>query len=621
MLHFLLFFLFGALSSLFSSSDWDEDNNYSRSLVSYGGISFYCDNGCGDPKYDSEEAAIEWLYTCWLDKPLYASQPFSRKDNHFIEKFGLCSWTGNQFFDTSMRSFFWEDELNETHTGFLKISSDFLAGLLEIRNECEKNIEESKQNIKTIEDLQSQGARFIEINGDEIEGYERCSWKSTPIAEAIQDEIRAIAFQQSDLEECDQYQKYAENTFDLIDSLYRNIFVWCLEHHQPEGIIFKEAVENFIAADYDKAIEQIRFLISLSEKRAFNPELISKLYLLKGQFQSEFCQYSDAIIALTIAIEKDPTQKETYFERAVAYFELGQFEKSLEDYLLSDFENISPKNKLQRGFFSSISSGVVMGILEGAANSATEFVPETLSSLRGIGNGLWAFSKDPIGASVAFVEAATQCIEYLVENSSVQIAQDLVPELKKLIQNYDDLADFEKGKLIGYIIGKYGADILMCQYSVKAVKAYRNLKKANQLMTLEALASPKNVEKTLQEASQKFWAQRTAILKQNNLKIHQGRQGKHLEDHINYQELKKRKKNPSIFQHPDPQRLLQTYAGTGRKVSRELPGTTGYREIVDFEEFIGYAVNEITGEKTATTFGKIHYAKDGVHIVPCIGKN
>jgi hypothetical protein len=31
---------------------------------------------------------------------------------------------------------------------------------------------------------------------------------------------------------------------------------------------------------------------------------------------------------------------------------------------------------------------------------------------------------------------------------------------------------------------------------------------------------------------------------------------------------------------------------------------------------IGYAVDEATGESTATTWGKIHYAKDGVHIVP-----
>jgi len=38
--------------------------------------------------------------------------------------------------------------------------------------------------------------------------------------------------------------------------------------------------------------------------------------------------------------------------------------------------------------------------------------------------------------------------------------------------------------------------------------------------------------------------------------------------------------------------------------------------VVDFGEFIGYDVDQITKEKTATTWGKIHYSKQGTHIVP-----
>ena len=37
---------------------------------------------------------------------------------------------------------------------------------------------------------------------------------------------------------------------------------------------------------------------------------------------------------------------------------------------------------------------------------------------------------------------------------------------------------------------------------------------------------------------------------------------------------------------------------------------------MDFGEFIGYAVVREGGEKIPTTWEKIHYAKDGVHIVP-----
>jgi hypothetical protein len=40
------------------------------------------------------------------------------------------------------------------------------------------------------------------------------------------------------------------------------------------------------------------------------------------------------------------------------------------------------------------------------------------------------------------------------------------------------------------------------------------------------------------------------------------------------------------------------------------PGTPGYKELVDFGELIGYHVNEITGTKTPTPWGTIHYSKN-----------
>ena len=42
------------------------------------------------------------------------------------------------------------------------------------------------------------------------------------------------------------------------------------------------------------------------------------------------------------------------------------------------------------------------------------------------------------------------------------------------------------------------------------------------------------------------------------------------------------------------------------------------KEIVDFGKIIGDCVDLKTGAKTPTTWGKIHYSKDGVHIVPYI---
>jgi hypothetical protein len=45
------------------------------------------------------------------------------------------------------------------------------------------------------------------------------------------------------------------------------------------------------------------------------------------------------------------------------------------------------------------------------------------------------------------------------------------------------------------------------------------------------------------------------------------------------------------------------------------------REIVDFNEPIGYFVCPVTGEKHLTSWGVIHYAEDGSHIIPAKPEN
>ncbi|NGX38781.1 MAG: hypothetical protein KR126chlam1_00092 [Chlamydiae bacterium] len=52
------------------------------------------------------------------------------------------------------------------------------------------------------------------------------------------------------------------------------------------------------------------------------------------------------------------------------------------------------------------------------------------------------------------------------------------------------------------------------------------------------------------------------------------------------------------------------------RVGNKQPGASGYKELVNFKEFIGYSVDPKTGKKLATNWGKIHYGRDGIHIVP-----
>jgi hypothetical protein len=75
--------------------------------------------------------------------------------------------------------------------------------------------------------------------------------------------------------------------------------------------------------------------------------------------------------------------------------------------------------------------------------------------------------------------------------------------------------------------------------------------------------------------------------------------GKHIKGHRNYFPYK----NKSIFTHENPQKLVDTYAGTGKKYGSNHPGKPGYKEDIDVQELIGYAVDEITGIQTLTTWG------------------
>lgn len=313
-------------------------------------------------------------------------------------------------------------------------------------------------------------------------------------------------------------------------------------------------------------------------------------------------------------IHKNPNRKEAFFERASAYFELGDYQQAIEDYISSDFEKLSSDHKLVWNQIPRFGAGITKGIIQGAKEGLTEFIPETLSTLRGIGRGLWAFSADPVGASVAFCTSCNECIQFIKNHGQIE---KMVPELKQLLIQYDKLSDFERGNLIGTVIGKYGIDILIFNYSFKSVKAFWELKAANRLLTLEALASPKNLGRELQSASKKFWSQRREFLKKANLSIHEGRQGKHIIKHKNYDP----RKNRSIFEHPNPKQLIEEFAGTGIKDSLTAPGSPGYKEVINFGEHIGFAIDAETLNKIPTTWGKVHYSKDGVHIVPYVPKD
>ncbi len=85
-------------------------------------------------------------------------------------------------------------------------------------------------------------------------------------------------------------------------------------------------------------------------------------------------------------------------------------------------------------------------------------------------------------------------------------------------------------------------------------------------------------------------------------RIHWGRQGKHIPGHPNYI------RGRSILTHPDPQGLVDEYAGTGQRI-QGIRGQPGYRERVDFGEIIGCYIEEGGTTSQFTTNGMIIYSK------------
>lgn len=88
-------------------------------------------------------------------------------------------------------------------------------------------------------------------------------------------------------------------------------------------------------------------------------------------------------------------------------------------------------------------------------------------------------------------------------------------------------------------------------------------------------------------------------------KLHEGRQGKHIIGHNNFQ----KGKSVLHMSMAQAQELIETHAGTGEWVG------ASNRERIDFGFSIGTYV-DVRNNREKTTVGIIHYSKQGSHIVP-----
>lgn len=93
-------------------------------------------------------------------------------------------------------------------------------------------------------------------------------------------------------------------------------------------------------------------------------------------------------------------------------------------------------------------------------------------------------------------------------------------------------------------------------------------------------------------------------------RVNEGQQGKHIPGHNNFQPGK------SELTDSNPQELLDQGAGMGQQIGSRPVGQSGSKERVDFGRSIGNYVDPVSGEKTPTSVGVVHYGSRGAHIVP-----
>ena len=400
-----------------------------------------------------------------------------------------------------------------------------------------------------------------------------------------------------------------DSIYEMLESVrddYLPLYDFCLKKHPHPKIFYERGMLKMHSGDVEDALHDIIQMMELAQNDNSGIELTSEMYSQEGQAYCELGLYDKAVSSLTEAIKRDPNNKEAYFHRAAAYFETGNFDQALKDYLISKEGGKISKSYIETS--TDFSVALLKSAGHGAGEAIVDFVPSLCHSAYGLSTILWTTAKHPIETTKNFAGACYEMGECLSDYCSTvdwDTLDEYSQEIKTLSENFYSLSETEKGELIGYAIGKYGVEIFAGGAIIKGVKTYRNLVSANRICTLEAMALSAADKKAIAEAALKHAAARQAYIK--NVKYNYDAHNKHVCGHNDFLQTR------SVWEHKDPEGLLRKYSGTGHS-ERGVLGTPGYKETVDFKEHIGIWKKDNIA--LPTTRGTIHYGEKGAHIVP-----
>lgn len=222
-------------------------------------------------------------------------------------------------------------------------------------------------------------------------------------------------------------------------------------------------------------------------------------YQMRGEDALVLGNYHQAVHDLGRAIAINPADSLSYLERGAAHFELGEYDQSLEDY--QRFTSQVQTTVSYPEFCLGFAKGLPKGVYE-SGKGALLFLVD--------------FVKHPIQTSKQAFNSVSTLVDLVRRDEWGSIAEALAPEVHQLIMQWDTLPSDRRGELVGYVIGKHGADILLpgalAKVASKSVKSAeelvavcKNFQLTQETLLLEAAAGIGNGVKIAEviEASRK----------------------------------------------------------------------------------------------------------------------
>ncbi len=221
---------------------------------------------------------------------------------------------------------------------------------------------------------------------------------------------------------------------------------------------------------------------------SFDTDFNTLSYQMRGEKALTLGYLSQAVHDLGRAIELDPTTPLPYLERGVAYFGLGEYDRSLEDY----HKYTSQTQKSPALSIPDFSLGFAKGLPQGIYDS---------------GEGFFLFLSNlvthPVHTGGQIWDALTLLSNLANSGQWNTLSEVLAPEVHQLVTEWETLASEIKGELAGYVFGKYGSDIIMPGALAKALSKglkgaqeisaiYKGLQTTERTLLLESVASIEN---------------------------------------------------------------------------------------------------------------------------------